>query len=337
MRLEFYRNNKKKLLNIGKINIFYGYSNSGKTTFAEDLEEGLLGKDKSFTINNLSILKEENNVILINSKESIIDHIKLSSKSYLKKLYISRLQSYFDEHNEIVENINNNFIDANSFLEKLCYDFNQKTSLGKIHMSIGIDNESDIINNLMKVEFETETISSSASKELLFMLVSLIEQDGQNTHIIIDDFDAFLDEETTIRLFSELEKINGTVYLFTNKPNSMMFALGRYPIFNIREEKILDFSNILFLLKKSLEDLIPIENQTYEEYMLNYGYFENSGELAKIESTIKNNSIYNLGRMLTSKNFTITNAIDYSKISIIPANEYEERFLKYIESLINND
>ncbi len=93
MKLNFYQNDIKKTLELHKINIFYGYSESGKTTFAETLNEGLSGKDKSITLNNLNIIKNEKNVVFINSKESIIDHIKLSSKSYLKKYYYEKTKN----------------------------------------------------------------------------------------------------------------------------------------------------------------------------------------------------------------------------------------------------
>ncbi len=221
-------------------------------------------------------------------------------------------------------------------LKNMSEKFNSKTSLANINLSLKINSSDDIINNFINVDVETDDLSSSASKELLFMLISLLNESEKETHIIIDDFDSFLDEETTIHLFKEFEKIDGFIYLFTNKPNSILYSIGRYGIFNIRQSNFYDFSNILFLLKKSLENE-QFENQTYEEYMINFGYFENSGLLNEQFKNIKNNSIYNLGRILTSKDFKITNTVNYDTISIIPSSENEKSFLNYINYLINNN
>lgn len=337
VKLNFYKNDKKKTIQLHKINFFYGYAGCGKTTFAEELEYGLLGKDRSFAINNLPVVKEEKNVILINSKESILDHIKLSSKSYIKKYYYEKIIHFLDDNPTIIENINNNFAELNNFISAVTNEFNQKATTNKINISFGVENNDDIINNFMKVLVDSDSISSSSSKELLLMLILILNDSEKETHIIIDDFDSFLDEQTTIRLLRELEKFNGYIYLFSNKPNSILYAIGKHGIFNIREKEIYDLSNIMFILKKSLENDYPIESQTYEEYMINFGYFENSGNLDSIYKQIKNNSIYNFGRMLTSKQYKITDAIDYNYISIIPASNYEESFLKYVDMLLNNN
>lgn len=336
MKLAFYEKNNKITLQLNKINIFYGYSNSGKTYFAEKLSEGLSGKDKSFTLNGLTILKEEKNVILINSKESIIDHLKLSSKSSLKRLYYDEIKNDLDNNEALIQNINGNFNEINTKLNNLCDKINDNTSHAKINLNLSISSTDDIIDNFINVEVDSGNLSSSDAKELLFNLLLLTNKNVKETHFIIDDFDAYFDEQTTIHFLNELKEFNGYVYLFTNKPNSILYSLGNTGIFAIRNEFIYDFTNIDYILRKSLESNYSLENQTYEEYMLNYGYLDCSGDIQNTLNKIKINSIINLGRMLTNSTYKITNTIDLNYVSVIPTSNHEELFLKYVDNLLNN-
>ena len=333
MRVNYLKNNELKTLNLSKTNIFYGYSSSGKTTFAKILEQGFTGKLKGFLVNNANVIKDEYKVILINSKESIIDHIKLSSKSYLKSFYYNETKNYFDNHTELLDDINNKFIELNSKLNVLSMNFNSKTTLAKIKLSLGINSSEELIDNFMNIEISDSDLSSSASKELLIMLLTTLNYDNSNVILIIDDFDASIDEETTRNIFEKINNFKGTVLLFTNKPNSLMYSIDRYNIFNIREDYIYDFSNLLFILKDSLDK--QDDKQSFEEYMMNYGYIEATGDLKNIYNKIKINSIFNLGRIFTSKNYIISDTIDYHKTCIIPSNEDENKFLLKIDSLIN--
>lgn len=333
MKINYSQNNTLKTLNLSKVNLFYGYSNSGKTTFAKYLEQGFFGKQKGFLVNNSSVIKDEFKVILINSKESIIDHIKLSSKSYLKNYYYNETKNYFDNHTELLDEINNKFKDLNNLLNELSTNFNNKTTLAKIRLSLGINSSEELIDNFMNVEVSENDLSSSASKELLIMLLTTLNYETENIILIIDDFDSSLDEETTRNIFKKFDEFKGTIILFTNKPNSLLYSIDKYNIFNIRENQICDFTNILFIIKDALNN--NTSNHSYEEYMINYGYFEATGELKDLYNKIKINSIFNLGRIFTSKNYIITDSIDLEQTCIIPSSNEEKLFLNKVDELIN--
>lgn len=332
MRINYYKNDIKNTIEVSKVNIFYGYSGSGKTKLAKTLEEGLLGKDKSFSINGSNIIKDENNVLLLDSKESIHEHLKLSSKSYLKKLYYKPMQDYLNENEQVLDNINKQFSEINKQLHKITNKFNKRSTINTINLEFKITSNESILNDCINVTI-SDDISSSQSREMLFNLITILNFE-KNTHIIIDNFDSFLDESGIITLFKLLENFNGIAYLFTNKPTSIMYSINKYSIFSVRNENIYNLSNLTYILNDSI---IQDENKTYIEYMLNEGY-DNITNKNQIElSRMINNSICNIGRMLTSKEYIICNEINYDIISIIPNNEKEEVFLKKINNLINND
>lgn len=333
MKIKYYNEELKQELEISNVNIFYGYSGSGKTYFSKLIEEGLNGKDKSFSINGSSILKDELNVIYIDSKESIHEHLKLSSKSYLKKLYHKPLQDYLLDNENLINNINNQFNDINNTLSKIANNFNKRSSIQNLEINFKLPTNETLINECVSIK-TTSDISSSKSREMLFNLITLLSSEEKETHIIIDNFDSFLDEEAIIHFLNILDTYKGKIYLFTNKPSSIIYAIDKYSIFSIRNNIIKNLSNINYLL---LDTYNNNERVDYIDYMLNDGYIKGSGVLNDELTKIKNNSICNLGRLLTSKNYRITNNISYEYVSIIPNNEIEENFLNKINNLINND
>ena len=321
-------------LEISKVNIFYGYSNSYKTFFCKQLANGLAGKDKSFLINGLTILKNENNVIYVGSGDSIEEHLKLSSKSLLKTLYYNKLKEYFDNDEQILEKMNELFVKPNNILKKISEGFSNSLN-ANINLSLGVDDADEIISNFIKVSFDNEELSSSQSKEMLFKLIYLLNKENENTFIIIDDFDASFDEAKLCEFLNLIEKYdNITFFLFTNKSSSLYYAFGRYSIFNIRNEHIYNLSNVEFLLKKSMD--IGDESHSFEEYMINYGYFKQSGLLDDSLDIIRYNSINNFGRMLTNKEYVISSAFEFNKVCIVPMSIYEKNFLEEIDSLIKS-
>ncbi len=333
MNVKFYKNEKKYVLNFGKINFFYGYSNSGKTSLAQLLESGLSGKDKTFLKNSISIKKDENNVIFIDSKESIIDHIKLNSKSYIKKYFQKDIKDYFDSNDCVVGEINNILNDINKKLKNICDEINIYSEPLQINVQISINNYEEIVDNFLKLSIDDACLSSSSSKELLIYLIMLLEENKEDTHIIIDDFDSQLDEESIIKLIDKINNSNSFFYLFTNKTISLPYTIDRYNVFNIREDKIFDFTNLKYIVKCALSGDKKYDN--FEEYMLDEGYLNCTGYIEQTYKITKTNSIYNLGRMFVSKKFEISDNIDYKTIKINPSNENEKIILNYINDLIN--
>lgn len=334
MKLNYYKENIKKELEFKKVNIIYGHSGAGKTKFAKILEDGLNGKDKSFRINGNNIIKDENNVIFIDSKESINEHLKLTSKSYLKKLYYKPVSEYLNENENFLNNINSNFTELNNKLKGISEKFNNRSSLINLNFKFQISNNETLINDCISIELNND-ISSSKSRELLFNLITLLNENDSNTCLIIDNFDSYLDEEAILSFFNLIKNFKGYIFLFTNKSNSLVYAIDNFGIFTLKNGDIYNLSNMSYLFNNSC--MSNETNLSFEEYMLNDGYLKSSGILNEEYNKIKNSSVYNLGRLLTTKHYKITNTLSYEDVCIIPNSEIEEKFLIYINNLVNND
>lgn len=328
---KFFSNKNK--INIGKINVFYGHSNSGKTYLSKVLLSGLEGKDKNFLENGLNILKGEKNIFYISSKESIMEHLKINSKSYFKKYYHARILNYINENEpDLINEINGMFNSLNTFIKQETEKIRSINDI-VINAKISIKNVDYLIDNLFEVYFSEENLAASSAKNLLFALINLLSETKEPNHIIIDDFDNLLDEENTINFFNKIESSKNYFYLFSNKPTSVPYAFKHYHVFVIKNNKISDLSNLKHIVSTSIEDE-AYENQTYEEYMLNLGYYCSSEEINKLVDSLTENSIYNLGRMITSNNYKIQNHFDYNSVVIIPNTPQEEKIFKYISSII---
>lgn len=330
MKLNFNKNNKNFSYDLRKINIIYGHSESGKTRLFSELSEALSGKDKSYTLNNFPISKNDNIVIPISNNESIIEQLKLTSKSNVRKLYFDKLNDYFDSNN-IIKEINENLKEANNILRKCC------SSILCDDLEIKLDVDSDsLINNNIKVELKNNSLSNSKAKRLLFSLINNINSDKENVFILIDDFDSAFDEQQTIDFLNSISCYKYTFILFTNKPTSLPYAINNYGIYTLKNYVLYDFSNIKHILNCALlEQNQENKTETFEEYMLSKGYNESSGFTNKILNNIINNSYFNLGRILTNKNYIISEKVISSKITIVPSNNEEKIFLNYIDKILS--
>jgi hypothetical protein len=167
---------------------------------------------------------------------------------------------------------------------------------------------------------------------LLFSLVDSLGSED-NRFVIIDDFDKDLDEESTIKFLKRIEKSNDTFFLFSNKPSSIHYCLGRYSIFAVRETNVYDLTNIYMLIKDSQKGLK--DHFSYEEYMMNYGYALNSGMIDEIYKNVTNSALLNIGRILTSKDPIIEDNFSKDHISIVASSSEEKTFYGYLFDILS--
>ncbi|MDD3392991.1 MAG: hypothetical protein PHE54_05585 [Bacilli bacterium] len=339
MKIKCIYNDISKNLCFGNVNIFYGYNNSNKTKFANYLADGFSQKSKTiFQIDGYQPLKNDYEVIYIDSFSTIDEQIKFSTKSLLKKMYFNSIINKINENNEFSDYITKKFLKTNDELGNLLSLINQN-SIEKISIQLDYEDIEDLILNSIKVNISSEYASSSNSRELLMnIIIDYLNYTTNHKIIIIDDFDCYYDEASTKNFFDLIKDIeNATFVLFTNKATSLQFALSRYNVFNIRENRIIDFTNIYKMIEQSnmldSNDNEISNNFTFEEYMITNNTLFTQEELIKIADFIISNSNINFGRILTNKNFSLSSN-NKSDIKICPINNYEKLFLQYINKLI---
>lgn len=326
--LSIFNKDNKKITEFSKINVIFGYSKSGKTTILSNLNNIFIGKDRHNLVNGTQTIPGDFNVFYLGTKDGIKDHLKLSSKSLLRKMI---LENQFSEDfsnccNQISKSINRAQLEIEDLVRSV---------LPGIKIEINdSDNPLELLMDNMNISLEMDT--TSEEKEELFSLVNALSKTTKNqTIVLIDDFNNDLDEETTLNFFEEIEKSQAIFILTTKKPIPQYLVNDNFRIFASRNFGLLQLPN---LEKMALDSQNVLEEaHTFEEYMLGMGYLKESQEYRNLLELIKNDEYSNIFRMLTSKNPVVSNKYQKGHVTIIGKTEQELKLYNYILNLISSN
>ena len=279
-------------------------------------------------------------MIFIDNSATILDHLKLTSKSYIKSLLTPIIDEELEKHedtdfdfvskgNECLEKIN---VKISQEIEKI----NKTTMNSKFNIGLNIESFESIFDKLITYSFdeiEDNPPSLSSARELLYSFVLLQTNSSERkTIVLIDDFDSNIDEELTINIINNLKNTGDNIHfiLTSNKPSSLPYLVNIANIYSIKNSMLLNFSDISYFINNN-KDIIY---ETFEEYMIN-GYYGKIQEEKTIKE-IQKNLIYNFGRILTSKNYCVYGSgTNCNGITILPNSEAEKRFYENVEHYIN--
>lgn len=333
--------NKYKEITLSNLNVIFGHSNSGKTTLCHQFEEGYLGKLKEqFKINGLPVEKNQWQVILIDPEMNMEDQIKMTSKTILNNIFSSSINEHLIfNSNEFLNDIIKTFQPFETTLKKISSKINESSFLKGFDMKFQIDEERilEIIKNSLIINIRDEfEISDSHSKDLFYsLLFNSLEQVKKDTIVIIDNYDLFLDEETTIFVLKQIKRLSQNPNLFffltTNKPLSLGYLYQSATIFCIKNYSLYDLSHLDKILLMSMGGEFNNLERFYEILGQYYTLEEAQIYLNKLTPFLS----YNLGRMLTSQNYLIqpikTHRENIDDIIIYPTSEVEYQFLMFID------
>ncbi|MDR3258284.1 MAG: hypothetical protein LBT51_01555 [Fusobacteriaceae bacterium] len=334
MRVKFEYKSISKEIILSKINLFYGYNNSGKTYLAKLFNDGFNQKIKSlFLVNGVQVGKNDYEVIFVNSKENIDDHVKFTSKSILRKIFMNKIIENINKEGGFEDYLYKKFESINENLVKMLENFNNELN-AKINISLEMETLEDFIANYVKITFSQDDISSSSNKINFYKTITEYVISSNNSKIIIiDDFDSFLDEKSTLKFLNMLESIDKHIFiLFSNKPTSLTYAIGKYNIFSIRENKLIDLSNIKKMIQYSFFNESEGKH-SFEEYVIENKLILLKEEYQILLDSISKNININLGRMLVNKEYSF-NIKSNEIIKIIPNSEIEKSYLEYVKQLL---
>lgn len=334
MQVKFDYLEKDINLLLSKINIFYGYNGVGKTYLSRLFHDGFMQKNKKiFMINGKQVAKTDYEVFYLSGLDSIEDHMKLSSKSLINKIFMPDIVNLVNEDSEFEEFLFEKFSQMNQKISEILEIINQNHK-NKLTLKIDFDTLEELITSIVKVSFENENLSESQSR--MFLYDSIMEYLRKNINkkvVIIDNFDLFFDESNNYNFLKSLEKIENSIFiLFTNKGTSLSYSLDRYGIFTMREKKIIDLSNIKSMLQYSI---IGEETNRYsfEDYITSQGLILTDQEYEGIKKNIVRNININLSRMLINKEYSFDYR-DEILVKILPNSTHENNYLKYIDTIL---
>lgn len=310
-----FSNEKRKNTHFSRINLFLGYSGSGKTMLLEDLANIFSGKNKNYLINSIPVKTDDFNILKISSFEDISTHLKLNAKSFIKRFYMN--SSFSEEFHKMCE------VTLQS-IGNIVAELSQKLSciIPNSEMNFSYDNLLDMI--LDNCSISTKDEYHSFYKKALFNLISeLSKQTNKKTLVFIDDFDSSIDEEGILSLFESMKNAEAYFFLTSSKPLPQQLLSETISLFAIRNNQMIPMPDIHHLISSSLEEQ-PMYS-SFEEYMLSKGFIENSGIVNSYIQKIQEDQCANLMRILTTRNPIITNEFFPGKICIIPNQKRKKR------------
>lgn len=323
--LSVFNKNTKKIFEFSKINILFGYSKSGKTTLLSGLNSIFLGKDHNNLVNGTQTVNGDFNVFYLGSKDGIKDHLKLSSKSLVRRMLND--QSFSDDFHHYCDDIIKGINGAQQEIEGVIRQVLPKTKIEIPDATRPLDLLLDNISISLEMDSSTE------EKEELFSLVNSLSKMTKNkTIVLIDDFNNDFDEETTIKFFDEIKESNAYFILTSKKPISQHILTNEVQCYAVRHYQMIPIPPLDKLVSLSQEQE---ENHTFEEYILGNGYLKNSGYAEIIVDNLKNDQISNLLRILTSKKPIISDKNHDGMVTIIPRTDEEKRLYEYIFGLLD--
>lgn len=314
-KLEFEYHNQIKRLELSKLNIFVGGSQTGKTELLEVLNSVFLGQDSKATYDMQPISKNQFNVKIVNASQTVDDELKMTSKTELLTMTKQVIQNLSEE---IVDEVLKNIKSSLNPVEQ------------EMHKVVNISgNDGFEINSLMDLIkdyyrfIDTKEYSQAMKKYALYY--SLIPQiTKKNTILLLDDFDAYLDLSQMLKIVEVLLlNENLTIFLFAKSSELCRIYFEKYCVFvmNFRLKPlktiIEDFTgfSITSTSKKQLSFLLVTEDEIKENFT----------NLVRMYFTDFFHLIINENRLFLIENFKKMKYMSKNDIKII------ENFKKYLE------
>ena len=347
MQISFYSDALGKyIMNAGKLNVIYGHSGSGKTQILNLLNDGFSAKSKnSFRVDGMEVQKSNFEILFFDAKQDFSNQIKMDSKSLFRKIVFELINSQVEDlalnGRDFVREFNQFFNDIKTPIDTWIKSLTSISSDGSLNYKIEIESINDILTNIFTILMGDEASGSSQSysKLLLYSLViEYIKKYPKNYIVLIDNFDADLDEENTLLLLDHLIEhldLNATFILTTNKNTSFQYTFNRCKTFCLRKNKIFDFSKLFNFYKLSQVEDGNKENFSYEDYIVNSPYIDQE-TMQRDFQEISLFMAYSIGRLLTNRNVTLQdNTLAMSKgVTIVTNNHHEMQFYRYVQNLI---
>lgn len=308
-----------------RINFVFGYAKSGKTSILSDLANILSGKDKHHLVNGTQAMPNDYNVLFLSSADGISAHLKLNSKSLLRRLIEENKYSPSFESacNEIQKGIET----AKGEIEEKIRSVLPGT---KIEIS-DTDTPLDLLMDNMNIVLDSDT--SSDEKAKLFSIVNcLAETTNCQTIVIIDDFNNDFDEEMTLDFFKEISETQACFILSTKKTIPQTILDESASLFAVREERLIELPPLPKLIETTLNK--DANFASFEDYMTGRGYLSGSGLEATYLTQIQNDEKSNLIRILTSHHPVIQNQPQDGKVTICPRSSTEEKIYRNVFALL---
>lgn len=310
---------KEYNVKFGKINILFGSNNSKKKIILNTIKDGFSGGNKNFLINNAMVSKNEYNVLYYSEDTDFIKEFKFSKTNNFRNKIYNNVLSEIDEDN-LLKDANKIFDTIDDKINDELNNSINNNSDDKIKFDTNFDSIDTIIDKFTNIYINDilasdDSITKSQKRKLIFQM--LANYNDSNDVIIIDNFDAYLDDNEVINILNKMEKSNAK-YILSAGHNIYENINNDINVFKVNDDKIISFNNFSGIIKNA----IIRDNNCNEE---NENLISDD-DIMEYYNKIFIPNKHNIGKFLANDNVTLLSKYE---------NNLDTTYIVYNDSNIN--
>lgn len=325
MELIFKVEEQEYTLNLNNNTILFGKDSVLKNKIINNLLDNLNNKKNNILIDGNKYDSEQYNIIYINEETDFTNEFKFTKNNPLKKLIYEDILS--KKNSEKLINYTNEIFDTiDDKVNKMLNKNINKQSDNTLLFQIEIPDINSIIDKFTNIYIDnmllnSNEITKSVKRKILYQLCFLTVKENieKNNIIIIQNFDAYLNTNETIKLINDINKMSKNKCHFILTTTSNIFEY--IPLENFSIYKVTNRLISLNIINEAIKRYI-LKNEY--NYNINFEDFYNENEyliidedINKIKDEIFNHYPHLLSKILNCNEITIS----LSKPKIIN-NEY---------------
>ncbi len=264
MKVEFYTDNLLHSYIFNKISIFLKENGGGKTDFLNYLNDGFTGKgDETFNVNGINVDKSMFNVSYFDELFNYDDYLKFKVRGKMFKIFKTNVIEDMEEKLlQYISNMNETF---NSTIDDNYFDkLNNELLLNKVYLKMGVEELNEVYDEMFNLKFEIPIISSAAKIELVLKHAIMYSDPSRYNIFIIDNFDAFLDINTTHNLLHFMSNYDNCIFILSSSSaKSLGYSCCDYYLDLKQKIKFEEMYKYLFLKENFAKEMC---NQKFEIY-----------------------------------------------------------------------
>ena len=293
--------------------IFFGKNTNFKNKFISTLIRSLQGKDKNILIDGKKHDLNDYNIITINEESDLSSEFKFSKNNSFRDLIYHDIMSKINEE-KLISCTNEIFDVIDTKVNKLLDRKINKSCENNVSFQIEIPSVTSIIDKFTNIYIDNlllndSEISKSMKRKLLYELYFLnLKNDTDNKNIvIIENFDVYLNQDETIHILNEIEKLSSSNCYFIISTCNNIFEYLNIDDFNVYKvsDKLINLDLIneaikCYLLKKECNC-----SEDFEKFYLDNEHLISDDEIFKIKNNLINNFPHKISKVLNSTNVNL--------------------------------
>ncbi len=351
MNLTYKIKDVESYLEFNKICLIFGANNSGKSTVLFNIKNYIENGSNNILIDGNKVSKNDYKVVYFDEESDFNNEFKFTKTNLFRSIIYDDILKKVNEE-KILKEINNLFDVIDTKVNKYIHSKLSKFDIDDLYFDTNFTDISKVIEKFTDIYFNdflltSNNIPKNIKRILIYQLLFLTLENNINedTIVIIDNFDVYLDYENTIEIINLLSK-------YSKKYDNVHFILSTHKnIYNLLNDnfaiyKMTNNSTLINYKEQSLiKEYLSKQNYVESKSKLVYEAFKEKNKVVvnddDINYTYKNLLLPNkekLGNLLINCNLEILNInnknIKFDKPFILTQSTNEQLFFEIAKKLL---